>query len=127
MTKKNLKSLVRVAQGNENLVSQNYLDTLLKAYTRKNHLRVGEGRIGVLTMVEEDELFEFVEQSHARWSRNPLVFQGAYINIHRDKNGHYQIALRRVELSKWCNVVRLGSAITTELLTAKKVLGVCRK
>lgn len=127
MAKKNLKSLVLI-QGNENLVSQNYLDTTLKVRTLKSHMRVGRSRVGVLTMVEDDELFEFVEQlTSARWSRNPLVFRGEYINIHRDKNGHYQIALRKTELSKWCNVVRLGNAITTELLTAKKVLGVCAK
>ena len=107
----------------EKNVSQNYLDTNLKTYTRKNHLREGEGRLGVLTMVEEGEQFEFVEQSPARWERNPLVFQGAYINVHQDKNGHYQVALRKLELNKWCNAVRIGNAIITELLTAKKSLG----
>ena len=127
MAKNFLKSFRQIAQGRGNLVSQNYLDTNLKAYTRTCHLREGEGRPGVLKMVVEDEQFEFVEFERERWSRNPKVWEGAYINVHRDKNGHYQIALRRVELSKWCNVVRLGSAITTELLTAKKVLGVCAK
>ena len=127
MAKNFLKSFRQIAQGRGNLVSQNYLDTNLKAYTRTCHLREGEGRPGVLKMVVEDEQFEFVEFERDRWSRNPKVWEGAYINVHRDKQGHYQIALRRVELSKWCNVVRLGSAITTELLTAKKVLGVCAK
>lgn len=123
MAKKMTKSLVVLSQGEENLVSQNYLDTLLKAYTRKSHLRVGEGRPGVLTMEEEDEKFVFMEQPLARWSRNPLVFQGTYINVHRDKNGHYMVSLRKLELSQWSNAVRIGSAISTELLTAKKVLG----
>ena len=107
----------------EKNVSQNYLDTNLKTYTRKNHLREGEGRLGVLTMVEEGEQFEFVEQAPSRWTRNPKVFQGEYINVHRDKNGHYQIHLRMMELNKRFSPVRVGNAIQRELLTAKKVLG----
>ena len=94
---------------------------------QKCDIRVGEVRNGLLKMTQEQEQFEFVEQTSVRWSRNPLVFQGAYINIHRDKNGHYQIALRKLELNKTCNVVRIGNAIITELLNAKKLLGVCRK
>ena len=105
-------------------VTQNYLGVNLKAYTCMSHLREGEGRPGVLTMVEEDERFEFVEQPLTRWTRNPLVFQGEYINVHKDKNGHYVVALHKLELSTWCNVIRVGNAIITELLTAKKVLGV---
>ena len=111
----------------EKNVTQNYLDILLKTYTRKNHLREGEGRSGVLTMVEANETFEFVEQSPERWARNPKVWEGAYINVHRDKNGHYQVHLKKLELNKRFNAVIIGSAITTELLTAKKQLGVCRK
>lgn len=123
MAKKKLGLIASIPPQQKN-VTQIYLDTTLKVRTLKSHMRVGRSRVGVLTMVEDDELFEFVEQlTSARWSRNPKVFQGEYINIHRDKNGHYQIALRKTELSKWCNVVRLSSAITTELLTAKKVLG----
>lgn len=126
MAKKKLGLIASIPPQQKN-VTQIYLDAELKTYTRKNHLRVGEGRLGMLTMVENFEKFEFVEQTSVRWSRNPLVFQGEYINIHRDKNGHYQIALRKLELNKTCNVVRIGNAIITELLTAKKVLGVCRK
>lgn len=126
MAKKDLKSLV-VIQGNGNMVSQVYMDIDLKVFTHTNHLREGEGRPGVLKMVEDFEQFEFVEQSSARWSRNPLVFRGEYINVHRDKNGHYQVQLRKLELNQWFNAVRVGNAITTELLTAKKMLGLCKK
>lgn len=127
MAKNFLKSFRQIAQGRGNLVSQNYLDTNLKAYTRKNHLREGEGRPGVLKMVVEDEQFEFVEFERERWSRNPKVWEGAYINVHRDKQGHYQVHLKKMELHKRFNAVRVAKAIETELLTAKKVLGVCAK
>lgn len=127
MAKNYLQTLIRLNQNKENTVSQNYLDILLKTYTRKNHLREGEGRQGVLTMVEANEKFEFVEQVSERWARNPKVFQGEYINVHRDKNGHYFVHLRKLELNGLLNVIRVGNAIITELLTAKKLLRVCKK
>lgn len=103
-------------------VTQIYLDTTLKTFTLGNHLREGEARSGILTMVEDYEHFEFVEHAPARWTRNPHVFLGQYINIHLDKNGHYQVQMRKLELTKSFNAVRFGRAIIKELLTAKKLL-----
>lgn len=120
---KKKSGLIAIIPPTEKNVSQNYLDTHLKTYTRKSHLREGEGRPGVLTMVVEDEQFEFVELSPVRWTRNPLVFQGEYINVHRDKNGHYQVHLKNLEMGDGFNAVRIGNAITNELKTAQKVLG----
>lgn len=120
---KKKSGLIAIIPPTEKNVSQNYLDTNLKTYTRKSHLREGEGRPGVLTMVVEDEQFEFVELSPVRWTRNPLVFQGEYINVHRDKNGHYQVHLKNLEMGDGFNAVRIGNAITNELKTAQKVLG----
>ena len=74
-------------------------------------------------MVEDQEKFYFDEMESERWSRNPTVFRGAYINVHRDKEGHYQIHLRKLELNKRFSPVRAGNAIQREFLTAKKVLG----
>lgn len=121
---KKKSGLIATIPPTEKNVSQNYLDTNLKTYTRKSHLREGEGRPGVLTMVVEDEQFEFVELSPVRWTRNPKVWQGEYINVHLDKNGHYQVHLKKLEIAEGFNAVRVGNAITTELRTAKKVLGV---
>ena len=120
---KKKSGLIATIPPTEKNVSQNYLDTNLKTYTRKSHLREGEGRPGVLTMVVEDEQFEFVELSPVRWTRNPKVWQGEYINVHLDKNGHYQVHLKNLEMGDGFNAVRIGNAITTELLTAQKVLG----
>ena len=120
---KKKSGLIATIPPTEKNVSQNYLDTNLKTYTRKSHLREGEGRPGVLTMVVEDEQFEFVELSPVRWTRNPKVWQGTYINVHLDKNGHYQVHLKNLEMGDGFNAVRIGNAITTELKTAQKVLG----
>ena len=115
--------LIATIPPTEKNVSQNYLDTNLKTYTRKSHLREGEGRPGVLTMVVEDEQFEFVELSPVRWTRNPLVFQGEYINVHQGKDGNHYATLRKLVLIDGFNAVRIGNAITTELKSAQKVLG----
>ena len=120
---KKKSGLIATIPPTEKNVSQNYLDTNLKTYTRKSHLREGEGRPGVLTMVVEDEQFEFVELSPVRWTRNPKVWQGEYINVHLDKNGHYQVHLKNLEMGDGFNAVRIGNAITTEFKTAQKVLG----
>lgn len=124
---KKKSGLIATIPPTEKNVSQNYLDTNLKTYTRKSHLREGEGRPGVLTMVVEDEQFEFVELSPVRWTRNPKVWQGTYINVHLDKNGHYQVHLKNLEMGDGFNAVRIGNAITTEFKTAQKVLGLCKK
>ncbi len=120
---KKKSGLIAIIPPTEKNVSQNYLDTNLKTYTRKSHLREGEGRPGVLTMIVEDEQFEFVELSPVRWTRNPKVWQGEYINVHLDKNGHYQVHLKNLEMGDGFNAVRIGNAITNEFKTAKKVLG----
>ena len=85
---KKKSGLIATIPPTEKNVSQNYLDTNLKTYTR-----------------------------------NPKVWQGEYINVHLDKNGHYQVHLKNLEMGDGFNAVRIGNAITNELLTAKKVLG----
>lgn len=107
----------------ENMVSQIYLDTRLKLFTKDRHMREGETRTFDVTMVEDNEYFEGHEVIHETYKRNPTVFQGAYINVHRDKQGHYQVTLRKLELKKGFNAFQITEAIRTELLTAQKMLG----
>lgn len=119
--KKSMSALALLA-AQPKRVSQNYLDTCLKTYTHNHHMRVGETRTGELTMTEENEKFEFVEKMAETYRRNPKVWEGAYINVHLDKNGHYQVHLKKMELRKSLNVVHVAKAIETELRTAKKML-----
>lgn len=102
---------------------QVYLCVDLVARMQERDILEGEVRNGTLVMTQDQARFEFDEFERNRYARNPMVFQGAYINVHKDKNGHYVVTLKKLELNKWCNVVRVGNAIITELLTAKKVLG----
>ena len=123
-----MKKVVKTAQllalpPYQNMVSQIYLDTKLKLTTKDRHMHAGETRIVELTMVEDYESFEATEVVKDIYTRNPKVFKGEYINVHRDKQGHYQVTLRRLEMKKGFNAIRIADAIKTELLTAKKILG----
>lgn len=123
-----MKKVVKTAQllalpPYQNMVSQIYLDTKLKLTTKDRHMQAGETRTVELTMVEDYENFEATEVVKDIYTRNPKVFNGVYINVHRDKQGHYQVTLRRIEMRKGFNAIRIADAIKTELLTAKKMLG----
>lgn len=123
-----MKKVVKTAQllalpPYQNMVSQIYLDTKLKLTTKDRHMQAGETRTVELTMVEDYENFEATEVVKDIYTRNPKVFNGEYINVHRDKQGHYQVTLRRLEMKKGFNAIRIADAIKTELLTAKKILG----
>ena len=120
MSKKRLDAVSALQEG---LTSQVYNMTQLKVFSPERHMQEGETLTGRLTMVKDQEEFEFRAQAQEHWTRNPKVFQGAYINVHLDKNGHYQVHLKKLELRKRLNVIRIAKAIETELLTAKKVLG----
>ena len=120
---KKVKSLDEILQGKEEMVFQTYDDTTLKLFTRGRHMREGETRTFDVTMVEDFEKFVGHEVVHERWTRNPMVWEGTYINVHRDKQGHYQVHLKRLEMTERMHATRVGSAIITELLTAKRALG----
>ena len=106
----------------ENMVSQIYDATRLKLFTQGQHMRAGETRPFNITMVEDYEYFEGHEIVREKWTRNPMLFQGEYINVHQGKDGNHYATLRKLVLKDGFNAVRIGNAITTELLTAQKVL-----
>ena len=103
--------------------TQVYDATRLKVFSPERHMQVGETLTGQLTMVEDYEYFEFRAQEKERWTRNPKVFQGEYINVHLDKCGTLVVSLRRTELFNRKTAVRDGEGIKTELVTAAKMLG----
>ena len=108
---------------NENKASQVYDMTQLKVWSPERHMREGETLTGELTMIRDYEEFEFIAQAKERYTRNPIIWHGDYINVHRDKQGNYQACFRRMTIGKRFSPVRVANAISTELLTAKKVLG----
>ena len=108
---------------NENKASQVYNMTQLKVFSPERHMQEGESLMGRLTMVEDYEKFEFVAQAKVRYTRNPIIWHGDYINVHRDKQGNYQANFRRMTIGNLFNPARVANAIYMELITAKRVLG----
>lgn len=123
MSKRKYSNLIATLTWDDEMVHQIYNDIRVKLWTRNRHMRAGETRRIDLTLVEDEEYMEGHEVVQETWTRNPKVWQGEYINVHLDKNGHYQIHLRKMELTKRFSPVRVANAIQRELLTAKKVLG----
>ena len=120
--RKKYSNLIATLTLQENMVSQIYNDIRVKLWTRNRHMRAGETRRFDVEMVEDEEYLEGREVIQETWTRNPKVWEGAYINVHLDKNGHYQVHLKKMELRKRLNVTRAAKAIETELRTAKKML-----
>ena len=106
-----------------NMVSQVYDCTRLKLLTKDRHMQAGETRTFELTMVEDFENFEGTEVIKDAYPRNPKVFKGEYINVILDKQGHYMVTLHKLEMKQGFNAIRIANAIRTELLTAKRNLG----
>ena len=119
---KKYSNLIATLTLQDDMVSQIYNDIRVKLWTRNRHMRAGETRRFDVEMVEDEEYLEGHEVIQETWTRNPKVWKGAYINVHRDKNGHYQVHLKKMELHKRLNVIRVAKAIETELRTAKKML-----
>ncbi len=105
------------------MVSQIYLDTKLKLTTKDRHMQAGETRTVELTMVEDYENFEATEVVKDIYTRNPKVFNGEYINVHRVKSGELMVSLRQTAMTSRKKAARDGEAIKTEFLTAAKILG----
>ena len=120
--RKKYSNLIATLTLRDDMVSQIYNDIRVKLWTRNRHMRAGETRRFDVEIVEDEEYLEGHEVIQETWTRNPKVWEGAYINVHVDKNGHYQVHLKKMELHKRLNVVRVAKAIETELRTAKKML-----
>jgi hypothetical protein len=127
MSKRKYSNLIATLTWDDEMVHQIYNDIRVKLWTRNRHMRAGETRRIDLTLVEDEEYMEGHEVVQETWTRNPKVWQGEYINVHLDKNGHYQVHLKNLEMGDGFNAVRIGNAITTEFKTAQKVLGLCKK
>lgn len=104
-------------------VSQVYPETKLKVVSPKRHMQEGETLSGELTMIEDFESFEFQAREKESWKRNPTVFRGEYINVHRVKSGALMVSLRQIAMINRKKAARDGEAIKTEFLTAAKILG----
>ncbi len=101
---------------------QVYLCVDLTAKTQGRSLRTGYGRKGMLTMTEEGEQFVFDESVAAICERNPIVWEGSRLNVHKTKDGRYMVHLKRTELTTGLDPLVFSDEVFVELERAKRSL-----
>lgn len=74
-------------------------------------------------MTEENEKLEFDEQVHSTCERNPTVWTGSHINVHKGKDGGYFVHLKKTELSHKFNPHKFAKELLLDMKCAKEELG----
>lgn len=87
------------------------------------YMKVGKNYKGVIRMTEANEKLEFDEQVHRTCERNPIVWTGEHINIHKTKDGRYSIHLKKTELSSTLKLRTLAIELLRDAIRAKVELG----
>jgi len=103
---------------------QMYLCVDLRTRTQESFLIEGEGKVGMLTMTEEGERFEFDEILPIKQRRNAKLWSGHRLNVKKNIFGDVLVHFRRLEMNKKLNPKRVAKEIEYELEMAKRALGV---
>lgn len=102
---------------------QVYICVDLTARTQNTTLRIGKGKKGMLTMTEDGEKFEFDEQLPEMCERNPKIWTGRHLNIHKNKQGQYMVHFKRTELDSRLDPCNFADEIFEDIERAKTELG----
>lgn len=86
-------------------------------------MKVGKNYKGVLQMTEENEKLEFDETVRRMCDRNPTVWSGEHINVHKGKDGAYFVHLKKTELTSTLDPCTFADEVFVELERAKVELG----
>lgn len=87
-------------------------------------MKLGKQYKGALRMSEDCEKLEFDEQVHRSCERNPTIWSGEHINIHRNKQGAYTIQLRSTELTAALDPCTFADELFLDVERAKVELGI---
>ena len=95
----------------------------VKMYTQETLMKVGQTRKGALTM--HDEFFlQFDEELPQTCERNPTIWAGKHVNIHKNRKGEYVIHFRRLVLTGLLDPYNLAEEVYVDVERAKEELGV---
>lgn len=89
----------------------------------KASMQVNRNYKGMFCMTEEYEKFEFIEQAHSRCERNPTVWAGDHINVHKNKDGRYTIQMKQRELTGTFDPCTFAEEVFLDVERAKMELG----
>ena len=91
-------------------------------YTQETLMKVGETRKGALTMHDEFSL-QFDEQLPQSCERNPKIWAGKYINVHKNRKGEYVIHFKRLVLATTLDPSNFADDVFLDVERAKTELG----
>ena len=94
----------------------------VKMYTQETLMKVGQSRNGVLTMHDEYHL-QFDEQLPQTCNRNPIVWAGKHINVHKNRKGEYVMHFRHLVLTGLLDPYDFADEVFADVERAKVELG----
>lgn len=103
---------------------QIYLCVDLTARTQEHGLSVGVGRKGMLMMTEDGEKFEFDEALPQVCERNPKLWSGKLLNVHKNKKGELVVNFKRTVLDAKLDPCTFADELFLDVERAKVELGI---
>lgn len=94
----------------------------IKTRTQKTIMHPGENRKGMLSMVNEDK-FEFDEQLPQTCERNPKIWEGERINVHKNRKGEYVVNFKHLVMTSSLDPANFADEVFIDVERAKVELG----
>ena len=104
------------------IVKNTHLCVNIKTRTQNTIMHPGENRKGMLSMNNED-YFEFDEQLPQSCERNPKIWAGKYINVHKNRKGEYVIHFKRLVLATTLDPSNFADDVFLDVERANTELG----
>ena len=104
------------------IIKNNHLCVNIKTRTQETIMHAGENRKGMLSMVNEEQ-FEFDEQLPQTCERNPKIWKGKCINVHKNRKGEYVICFRHLVLDAKLDPSNFADEVFIDVERAKTELG----
>lgn len=87
-------------------------------------MQPGRSYKGMLQMTEVNEKFEFHEALPQSCDRNPKLWTGQLLNVHKNKQGEMVVSFRRTVLDARLDPYEFADEVFVELEKAKVELGI---
>ena len=104
------------------IIKNTHLCVNIKTRTQNTIMHPGDNRKGMLSMKNEDQ-FEFDEQLPQTCERNPKIWSGKRINVHKNRKGEYVINFRHLVLDSLLDPSNFADEVFIDVERAKTELG----
>lgn len=94
----------------------------VKMFTQDTPMKVGQTRRGALSLQDEFRL-QFVEYLPQTCERNPKIWAGKHINIHKNRQGEYVVNFRHLSLTGSLDPANFADEVFADVERAKVELG----